>query len=166
MAIKLKSLERLGKTYTEQQYVYKDLSLDIARTTIVQPGFNIPVPGADIKASFDLAAIRNSLQNLFNTLPGQRFLFPEYGLDLNQFLFLPISSSTSQSIQDRILRSIQRFEPRVRVQNINVKGDPDISTYYITLIIEIPIFQKTTTLEGQLNIKTQSFIFLPTSKNQ
>jgi phage baseplate assembly protein W len=166
MAIKLKNLERIAKTYTEQKYVYKDLSLDLQQSTLQEPGFNLPVPGTDIKASFDLGAIRNSLQNLFNTLPGQRFLFPEYGLDLHQFLFLPISDNTSQAIADRMLRSIQRFEPRVKVQNINIIPDIDNSTYNITIVIQIPIFQQTANLTGQLNIKTQSFIFLPTSKNR
>jgi phage baseplate assembly protein W len=166
MAIKLKSLEQLAKTYTEQRYVYKDLSLDLQQSSLQEPGFNLPIPGTDIKASFDLGAIRNSLQNLFNTLPGQRFLFPEYGLDLHQFLFLPISDNTSQAIADKMLRGIQRFEPRVSVQNINVIPDIDNNTYNITIVVQIPIFQQNSILTGQLNIKTQTFTFLPTTRNR
>lgn len=163
MAIKLKRLEEVAKTYTEQNYVFKDLFLDMTKTTSVKPGTLLPIPGTDIKASFDIAAIRNSLQNLFNTLPGQRFLFPEYGLNIHQFLFLPITQETGTIIAERLLRSIERFETRVKVERVNVRAEPDESTYYITLIISIPIFQQQTTIETQLNIKTQSFIFLPTS---
>jgi phage baseplate assembly protein W len=165
MAIKIKSLERLAKTYTEQKYLYKDLTLDITRSTLQSPGYNIPVPRSDIKASFDAGAIRNSLQNLFNTRPGQRFLFPEYGLNLTQFLFLPVSQAVASSIQDIIFRGIQRFEPRVSVLNVNIVPDPDNSTYFVTVILLLPIFKRTITLESELNIKTQSFIFLPSTKN-
>ena len=63
MAIKLKNLEKLANDYTEQRFLYKDLSLDISQTKIQAPGYRIPVPGSDIRASFDLAAVRNSLQN-------------------------------------------------------------------------------------------------------
>ena len=152
MAIKLKRLERIGKTYTEQGYVFKDLALDLQQSQLKEPGVTLPVPGTDIKASFDLAAIRNSLQNLFNTLPGQRFLFPEYGTDLNQFLFLPINDGTGNAIRNRIVGSIQRFEKRVKILEINIIPDIDNNLYNVTLIIEIPIFRQTATLNGQINI--------------
>jgi phage baseplate assembly protein W len=166
MAIKLKTLERLAKTYTEQKYLYKDLALDLSKTIINTPGFLTSVPGNDIKTSFDKEAIRNSLQNLFNTLPGQRFLFPEYGLDLYQFLFLPVTQSTGEAIARKILQGVERFEPRVIVQRVNVQPLPDQNTYFITLILQLPAFKQLTTLQGELNIKSQSFIFLPTSRNQ
>jgi phage baseplate assembly protein W len=166
MAIKIKRLEKIAESYIDQQYVYKDLALDLSQTKIQAPGVKIPIPGTDIQASFDYAAIRNSLQNLFNTIPGQRFLFPEYGSDLYQYLFLPITESTGQVIGERILRSIEKFEPRVRVENINVVADPDNNTYYITLALNIPALQVPLTLEGQLNIKSQSFVFLPTSRTR
>ncbi len=165
MAIKIKSLERISKTFTEQTYIYKDLSLDLTQSILDAPGFNLPTPGTDIKASFDAAAIRNSLQNLFNTIPGQRFLFPEYGLDLHQYLFLPVTDSVGNSIRDTIVRGIERFEPRVGVNNVIVTPDSDSSTFFITLILQLPIFKNAITLEGQLNINSQSFIFLPTTRN-
>lgn len=166
MAIKLKQLERISKNYTDLGYIYKDLTLDIEQTSLSTPEFDQLIPGNDIKTSYDIKAIRNSLTNLFNTLPGQRFLFPEYGLDLYQFLFLPVTESTGRAISEKLLRGIERFEPRIRVLNINVKPDRDNSIYYITLAIQLPILKQNTTLTGNLNIKTQSFIFLPSSRNK
>lgn len=165
MAVKLKSLERLAKTYTEQRYIYKDLALDLSQASQRSPGFSPSVPGTDIRESLDMAAIRNSLTNLFNTLPGQRFLYPEYGLDLYQFLFQPVTQSTGRTIGEKMLRGIERFESRVSVQNINIIADPDNSTYNITIVVEMPVLKQSTSLNGQLNTKTQSFIFLPTSRN-
>ena len=37
MAIKIKSLEKIANTYTEQRFIYKDLSLDLAQTKIQAP---------------------------------------------------------------------------------------------------------------------------------
>lgn len=165
MAIQLKNFERIARTYTEQKYVYKDLAFDMKENTLVSSGFTKPVNGTDIMASFDLAAIKNSLQNLFNTIPGQRFLFPEYGLDLYQFLFQPITLSNAELIGDIILQRIQIYEPRINVQRINVVAVPDQNTYEITIIIEIPIIQLTTQLPAVLDVKRQSFIFVPTSRN-
>ena len=64
-----------------------------------------------------------------------------------------------------MLSVIERYEPRIRVNKISIIADPDANTYRITLIIEIPVFKQETSLEGELNIKTQSFIFLSTSRN-
>jgi phage baseplate assembly protein W len=163
MAIRLKNLETAAKQYTDQRYLYKDLTLDISQSDLEVPGYTLPIPEADLRASFDLGAIRNSLQNLFNTLPGQRFLFPDYGLDLYQFLFLPITPETGQVIGERMLGAIERYEPRIFVKRVNVIADPDANTYRITLIIEIPVLKQETSLQGELNIKTQSFLFLSTS---
>jgi phage baseplate assembly protein W len=166
MAIKLTNFERIAKNYTQQQYIYKDLALDIQENIIVSTGFARSINGTDIKASFDVAAIRNSLQNLFNTLPGQRFLFPEYGLDLYQFLFQPVTLDNANLIGNAILQKIRTFESRVVVRKVNVTARPDQNAYEIKIIIEIPILQLTTELPAVIDVKKQSFIFVPTSRNK
>jgi phage baseplate assembly protein W len=165
MAIKIKNLEQLSNDYTIKKYVYKDLSLDIGLTKIESPGFNLPIPGADIKASFDISAIANSLTNLFNTLPGQRFLFPEYGLDLYQFLFEPITDFNAEILGRRILDGIKKFESRVNPLQIKVKPNPDENTYYVTAVLKIPILNTTTETMFLLDTKRQTFLFLPAAKN-
>jgi hypothetical protein len=163
MAIKIKSLEKLANSYTQQQHIYQDLTLDIAQNKIVTRGFPFPVPGKDIEVSLDYAAIRNSLTNLFNTIPGQRFLFPDYGLDLRQFLFLPITRSTARLIGDRIHESVSNYEPRVNIINVNVQSDPDNNKYNISLIMSFPTLNTTNTVNYALDIKNQSFILLPSN---
>lgn len=165
MAIKIKNLERISNNYTERQYLYKDLALDLTQTNILTPGLNLPVPSVDIKASFDLAAIRNSLQNLFNTLPGQRFLFPDYGLDLYQFLFLPVTEGNGNVIGNIIYSTIAKFEPRVTVRQINVVGYPDDNQYIINIILGIPALNYEANFETIFDLKKQSFIVIPTSRN-
>lgn len=165
MAIKIPKLEKISNTYTEKQYLYKDLALDIAKTRLLAPGVNLPIPSVDVKASFDLAAIRNSLQNLFNTLPGQRFLFPDYGLDLYQYLFQPINELNGQIIGTTIFTTISKYEPRITVIRVDVKGYPDISQYIINIIVRIPGLNLNTNIETVFDLKKQSFIVVPTSRN-
>lgn len=166
MAIKIKALEKIAKTYTENRYLYKDLFLDFAFTKIEAPGYTLPVPGTDIKADFDLGAIINSLTNLFNTLPGQRFLFPRYGLDLYQFLFQPITKFNGEILGNTIFQAIKTYEPRVTPKQVNVKLLPDENQYNITIAIEIPALRLLAEPEFLLNVKKQSFIFLPTARNK
>lgn len=163
MAIKIKNLQQTSNEYTTQKYVFKDLALDLALTKIESPGYSNAVPGNDIKVSFDVTAITNSLTNLFNTLPGQRFLFPEYGLNLHQFLFEPVTKFNGEIIGRKIFDSIKIYEPRVNPIHVHVQADNDRSLYNIKIVIEIPILSQTTTTQFALDLKKQSFIFLSTT---
>lgn len=166
MAIRFKELENLANTYTDKGYLYKDLALDLQQKQIVEPGYTTAVRGADIKDSTNLAAIQNSLQNLFNTLPGQRFLFPEYGLDLYQFLFSPITDLNARVLGERVLQSIKVYEPRVIARNVNITVDPDGSQYFLNITIEVPALNLIDQTDFLLDTKKQSFIFIPNSRNK
>jgi len=166
MAIKIKDLEQVANTYSELNYLYKDIFLDLDTTKIISPGFTLPIPGTDIKADFDVGAIINSLTNLFNTLPGQRFLFPKYGLDLYQFLFEPITPFNGEILGNTVFQAIKTYEPRVIPRQVNVELFPDENQYNLTLAIEIPALKLLAEPEFLLDVKKQSFIFLPTARNK
>lgn len=161
MAVRIKDLEALADEYTANRYVYKDLSLDLAKTKIEAPGLLLPTPGTDIKGSFDIEAISNSLTNLFNTDRGQRFLFPEYGLNLKRFLFTQVTIENGEAIGDLIYNGISTYEPRVKPLKVKVVAVPDQSLYKITAVIEIPIIKKTTDLNFIFDLRKESFISLP-----
>jgi len=139
MAIHIKSLENIADQNTQVGSIYRDLFLDLQITQTKKPGFINPLPGKDLKTSVDLAAIGNSLSNLFSTMPGQRFLFPEYGTNLTRYLFDPITDKTAKAIGNSILTSITQWEPRVSVLNINITALPDDNAYNIDLLLEIPV---------------------------
>lgn len=165
MAIRIKDLEALSEQYTINNYVYKDLALDMKKTKIESPGLQLPTPGTDIKASFDLEAISNSLQNLFNTSPGERFLFPGYGLNLKQFLFSPITAINGKILGTTIYNTIKTFEKRVKVVSVDVGAVPDENLYEITIAIEIPVTKTVTQVNFIFDTRRESFISLPV-KNQ
>ena len=165
MAVKITSLENIAKQFETKTHIYQDLTLDFKVTDIETPAFQQNIAGSDVAVDYDINAVRNSLRNLFNTKPGQRFLFPLYGLDLNQFLFEPITPVNSQAIGETIYDGIVLFEPRVDVRKINVRSDPDNNLYNIDIIFSIPSLNITETYTTALDLKSQSFIYVPTSRN-
>lgn len=124
---------------TNTTFTYSDIHLDFAD----------PVE-RDVKADYDESAVKNSLINLFNTLPGQNLLNPEYGLNLMQYLFQPANQSVANLIGQTILKQIGIYEPRVRVQNVNVDVNPDEQLYTITLSILILPLNKNINIYGLL----------------
>jgi phage baseplate assembly protein W len=92
----------------------------------------------DLQLSGDLDAIKNSLFNLFTTMPGQKILNPIYGLNLTQYLFVPVSDSQALVIRDTILNGVRRFEPRLTVEQVVVQTDYDGNQYNIFLRLNVP----------------------------
>lgn len=166
MAIKIPNLKLVADQYAVKQYVFKDLHLDFAKEYNFDQTSHTKIDANDIQVDFDLKAITNSLKNLFNTKPGQRFLFPKYGLDLNQFLFEPITKVNARDIGEKIVRSVREFEPRVVVQNCNVTPLYDDNEYDIDLTMLFPTFNTSFTLNGLLNTTAQTFIVAETSRTR
>ena len=166
MAIKISNLQQISDQYKQKDYYYKDLHLDFEKSSNFSTSLHRKIEGNDVKVDFDESAIRNSLKNLFNTKPGQRFLFPLYGLDLNQYLFEAVTEFNGQIIGEKIVKSIENFEPRVTLRQCNVVAMPDDNQYDITIIVDIPILNSTTSINTALDIKKQSFIFIETSRNR
>lgn len=125
---------------TTNKYLYSDLHLD----------FTNPVD-TDVKADYDMNAIRNSIKTLFNTLPGQNLLNPDYGLNLLQYLFEPVSSTIARIIGAKIVKDVTIYEPRIRVQNVNIDINPDEQMYIVTLSISVPSLNKNVQVVGTLN---------------
>jgi phage baseplate assembly protein W len=159
VAIKIANLEGISDLYKQKAYYYKDLHLDFAKDGEFSTTLNKKIEGNDVQVDFDDAAIKNSLKNLFNTKPGQRFLFPLYGLDLSSHVFESINTLNGQLIGEKIVRTIKLFEPRVTLKQCNIVAQPDENQYDITIIVEIPILNTTTNINMVLDGKTQTFLY-------
>ena len=105
----------------------------------------------DVQVDYDGDAISNSLTNLFNTIPGQNLLNPEYGLNLVQFVFEPATNATAHLIGNHIMDNVSNFEPRVQVQNVNITVNKDEQTFTIVLSILIPALNQQIILPGVLD---------------
>lgn len=164
MAIKLSNLEKISEQIKIQQYLFSDLHLDITTSDVYSPSTKSFSSGNDIAIDYDINAIVNSLRNLFNTKPGQRFLFPAYGLDLEYFLFEPVTDINAESISAKIINVIETYEPRVAINQVFVEPDVDNMSYSITISVNIPLFNTQVSLDLQLDTKVQSLIFINTNR--
>ncbi len=73
---------------------------------------------AGARMTQDEADIDASLRILFGTKPGERPLFPTYGLDLSELMFEPLSTTLRSLLLDRIHTGVLIHEPRIRVLNL------------------------------------------------
>lgn len=149
--INLSQLANLPQSTTG--YKFSDLNLDIASETTRTDYLNSQYSNNDLRAQYDLGAIKNSIRNIFITFPGQKLLNPTFGLNLMQFLFLPVTDVTANLIGQRILNGLIINEPRITVKKIYVDGVTDENRYNITLQITVPFINTYTifTLKGTLN---------------
>lgn len=67
--------------------------------------------------------IRQSLIILLNTTIGERVLRPDYGANMEDLLFEALNVTTATMITNRIKRAILFHEPRVKVEEIDMKPD-------------------------------------------
>ena len=83
-------------------------------------GFGFPPSFASGQARMveDEQDIHESLLILFGTLPGERVLRPQYGLDLSPLLFEPLTTTLRTLLADRIMTTLLIHEPRIRVLDL------------------------------------------------
>ncbi len=118
--------------------LYTDLKLDLSLNYTRDPRIESKDTIKDIKVSDNLEAIKNSIFNIFTTMPGQKILNPVFGLNLLQFLFTGVTDENAQLIGENILSGLQKYEPRVVVQKIYVVPDAENNTYQIGLRLDVP----------------------------
>jgi len=95
--------------------IYSDLDLTFNRT---------PVKG-DVALSYDEQAVIRSVRNLLSTNFFERPFQPKLGSNLNALLFEPASALTAGMLKDEISNTITNYEPRVKINSINVSLMPD-----------------------------------------
>lgn len=98
----------------------------------------------------DVADIYQAIYTLFATKKGSRLFRPNYGANLERYLFEPCDEITARSMMYDIMEGIKE-EPRVSLNSSqsSVVPDPVNRQFIITLKFDIPGFsnyEKTLTL--------------------
>ncbi|WP_440974364.1 GPW/gp25 family protein [Pseudomonas koreensis] len=97
--------------------------------------------------------IRQSLQILFATQPGERIMRYGYGCDLASAAFEPISDDLLAELTTRINESILRYEQRVVVDSLLIARHPhEPSQLSIRLIYRIRGTSESQHMSGQLDL--------------
>lgn len=77
-----------------------------------------------LRLSADADNVREAIQVILLTAPGERVRLPEFGAGLGRFLFEPNIPATHIAIARCISQSLLRWEPRIRVAQVEVVADP------------------------------------------
>ncbi|MDV3310322.1 MAG: GPW/gp25 family protein [Cyclobacteriaceae bacterium] len=103
------------------------------------PSFNHEA--ATVELVSNVEDINQSLNILLSTSLGERVMQPEYGCNLEDYLFESLSSTMIGYIKDRVMNSIIYYEPRIRVEKIEVTADDSVELFEgkFTIVVEYTI---------------------------
>jgi phage baseplate assembly protein W len=68
--------------------------------------------------------VRESVEVVLRTELHERLRLPDFGGGLGRFLFEPNTTTTRRQIQDRIVKALALWEPRISVESVAVDADP------------------------------------------
>ena len=110
----------------------------------VSPGFK------DISMSFqvnplnyDLIGLKNenaiarSVRNIVFTLPGEKFFDENFGSRISATLFENVDDISASLIDDEIRQSINRYEPRVELTDVEVLPNFDNNQFDVLIVYNI-----------------------------
>jgi len=69
--------------------------------------------------------ITQSIRIILGTEREERVMRPAFGGGLGRFLFQPHTAATHRLIEETIRQSLGRWEPRIRLEAVDVGPDPD-----------------------------------------
>ena len=95
-------------------FLYKDLNLFFSPNPVTK----------DISKVTDVQAIKRSVRNLVLLNPGEKPFHPEIGTGVRASLFENFGPIELSALRTRIEYSINKYEPRVTLQQVDF-GDPD-----------------------------------------
>ena len=83
------------------------------------------------------SAIARSIRNIVFTSPGEKFFNPDFGSNISKVLFENIDEISAIQIKEEIELSIKNFEPRVRLQEVEINPDYDNNQFDVTINYKI-----------------------------
>ena len=89
-------------------------------------GFAFPLRvGSDGRLAWSVGEdnLHEALRLVLMTEPGERLRLPGFGAGLGRFLFEPNDLATHTLIQRRIEEALARWEPRIRLDRVDVVAD-------------------------------------------
>jgi len=92
----------------------------------------LPVNGA-LGFLSGMELIRQSVEIILDTEPGERIMLPAFGCGLRRYLMQPNTLSTRTAMREDIAAALATWEPRIRVSNVAVTTDDDPTLVWIEI---------------------------------
>lgn len=92
-------------------------------------------PGPDGRLAYTGgdAIVRQSIETILDTEPGERVMLPTFGCGLRRFLMQPNTPATRTGMQQEISDSLRRWEPRIQVSEVSVTPGDDPALVWISI---------------------------------
>jgi phage baseplate assembly protein W len=85
----------------------------------------------------DQSAIARSIRNIVFTLPGEKFFDSDFGSEVSATLFENLDDVSAITIRDEIEYSINTYEPRVKLLNVDSMANYDNNEYNVVITYQI-----------------------------
>ena len=95
--------------------IYSDLNLSFTKNPATK----------DVAKLFDVQAIKRAVKNIILTNRYERPFKSDFGCNLRGFLFENLTEPVMVLIKDRVAMAIEKYEPRVTVEDVVVRDDQD-----------------------------------------
>ena len=106
---------------------YKDLSMSFKSNPL----------NDDLIGLKDESAIARSIRNIVFTLPGEKFFDSDFGSEVSATLFENLDDVSAITIRDEIEYSINTYEPRVKLLNVDSIANYDNNQYDVMITYQI-----------------------------
>ena len=105
---------------------YKDIDLSFSKRV-----------DGDIFKKTDAAAVKQSVKNILLTNFAEKPFLPNFGGNLNSFLFNLSTDMDEDLIELTVVEAIETYEPRARVQNVSVQVKPDRNEVLAKVVFQV-----------------------------
>lgn len=102
---------------------YRDIDLNFTRNPVTN----------DVSIVEDANAVKAAVRNIVLTNFGERPFNPDIGSGIRRLLFEPLSPITAAAIQTKIENSLENFEPRIELLEINVVTNLDNNSFDVSI---------------------------------
>src|SRR6266498_1090610 len=101
-------------------------------------GWAFPVHADSVTGAIALVSkdreIAESIRLILGTSYGERPMRPEFGCAINDYIFAPADVGTAGLLAYEVKKSLDRWEPRIRLLGVDVSLDPvERSKFYIDI---------------------------------
>jgi phage baseplate assembly protein W len=100
----------------------------------------------------DISAINESINNIFEYIPRQRIVEPEFANTLYYFIEEQINDTTARRIGEVVHEMLSRWEKRISVEKVAITPYPSDNRYSVKILYQVPSLKNGTTYAYETGI--------------
>ena len=128
------TLKKIGGSNLKRSKSFKDFSVNFDKNPFTD----------DLSVVNNDNSIKQAVKNLILTAPGEKPFQPLVGSSVSQLLFEPLDAFTADAIMEEIALTINQYEPREKLTNVDVTPIFEGNKLNVTIeyqIVGLPIVE-------------------------